>query len=356
MPADANSLCEYYITSNLKKSTSFKSTSNSTTLTTNSLSNNETAHSAALNNAQNESMSIDFVKYEKNPMDYLKSKYQLLNSNQKTQQEATTNGHHLNGNAHFPTQNGASTIQTTTNSITNGTCSKQNSASSSSSSSAHSLLELNWSKIRKIGIGLLNLGNNCYLNATLQCLAYTPPLSQWLLSKPHSPTCKFKQIKGFCSLCEVERIIGDIFNSANGCAKPNTLCFNIRKISNVFSVGTQEDASEFFTTLLESMAKSIKFALNSPSTSSLNPLLIGASLNHNTNQSNSSSAKRVATILDDIFSFQFRSRITCSNCGRLSDTIENTNTWPIDVKVKFFFFLNFYKVHSKNVYFPFRSS
>jgi uncharacterized UBP type Zn finger protein len=64
-------------------------------------------------------------------------------------------------------------------------------------------------------------------------------------------------------------------------------------------------------------------------------LLIGASSNHNNNQqSSSSSTKRVATILDDIFSFQFRSRITCSNCGRLSDTIENTNTWPIDVKVK----------------------
>jgi len=327
MPADANSLCEYYITSNLKKSNSFKTT---TTLTTSSLSNNETAHSTVLNNAQQSesSVSIDFVKYEKNPMDYLKSKYQLLNSNQKPQQEVATNGHHLNGNAHLPTQNGtASSLQTTN--TTNGTNSKQNNASSST----HSLLEINWSKIRKIGIGLLNLGNNCYLNATLQCLAYTPPFSQWLLSKPHSPTCKFKQIKGFCSLCEVERLIGDIFNSANGCAKPNTLCFNIRKISNVFSVGTQEDASEFFTTLLESMAKSIKFALNSPSTSALNPLLIGASLNLSHNQSNSNSTKRVATILDDIFSFQFRSRITCSNCGRLSDTIENTNTWPIDVKV-----------------------
>ena len=62
-------------------------------------------------------------------------------------------------------------------------------------------MELNWSKIRKIGIGLLNLGNNCYLNATLQCLAYTPPLSQWLVFKPHSPMCKFKQLKGLLS-CE----------------------------------------------------------------------------------------------------------------------------------------------------------
>lgn len=89
-------------------------------------------------------------------------------------------------------------------------------------------LDLQWCKIRKTGIGLLNLGNNCYLNATLQCLAYTPPLSQWLVFRPHSPMCKFKQLKGFCSLCEVEKIIYDIFNSCNGYAKPNSLCFNIK--------------------------------------------------------------------------------------------------------------------------------
>ena len=89
-------------------------------------------------------------------------------------------------------------------------------------------LDLQWSKIKKIGIGLYNLGNNCYLNATLQCMAYTPSLSQWLINRPHSPGCKFKQIKGFCSLCEVEKIIYDIFNSCNGCAKPNSLCFNIK--------------------------------------------------------------------------------------------------------------------------------
>ena len=95
----------------------------------------------------------------------------------------------------------------------------------------YNALGLEWFKIRKQGVGLLNLGNNCYLNATLQCLAYTAPFSQWLLSRPHSPACKFKQMKGFCSLCEVERIICDIFNnSGNGYAKPNTLCFNIKSI------------------------------------------------------------------------------------------------------------------------------
>jgi ubiquitin C-terminal hydrolase len=45
-----------------------------------------------------------------------------------------------------------------------------------------------------------------------------------------------------------------------------------------------------------------------------------------------SHAKRPTTILDEIFSFQFRSRVTCCSCGRVSDTIEHNNTWPVDVK------------------------
>lgn len=113
----------------------------------------------------------------------------------------------------------------------------------------------------------------------------------------------------------------------------------------MFGVGTQEDASEFFTTLLEHMAKAIKFS------SSSSPNQFNGAVNGKHNANN----KRSHTILDDIFAFQFRSRsklnsnnyklllcfllillvlflVTCSSCGRVSDTIEDTNIWPLEVK------------------------
>jgi ubiquitin carboxyl-terminal hydrolase 36/42 len=199
MPADADILCEYYITSNLKptKTTSSSAGLNKLFHNTKSTSSDSNLKSVLLD-------SIDFVKYDKNPMDYLKSKYQLLNTTTTT------------------------TAQTPTKIIVNGHTAKPTSSTNLQSAQNSSSVDLNWNKIKKTGIGLLNLGNNCYLNATLQCLAYTPPLSQWLVAKTHSATCKFKSIKGFCSLCEVEKIIYDIFNGCNGCAKPNTLCYNIR--------------------------------------------------------------------------------------------------------------------------------
>jgi len=327
MPADADLLCEYYLSSNLngKKSISTPqlsslsaSTNGNTTKLSPNLSTSPTNNNNNNNNNNNQFEAIDFVKYDKSPMDYLKSKYKLLNSSNSSGSSSSTLSSASSSLTSSPVQQSSSASNTEASSPTTSPNHKSPAKDLNVMFKNSAWLDLNWSKIKKIGIGLYNLGNNCYLNATIQCLAYTPPLSQWLITKPHSPSCRFKQQKGFCSLCEVERIIYDIFNSANGCAKPNQLCFNIKKISAVFGVGTQEDASEFFTTLLESMAKSIKFTLNQNSSNNSN--------NNNTNN------KRVTTILDDIFSFQFRSRITCGNCGRLSDTTENTNTWPIDVK------------------------
>ena len=219
MPADADILCEYYLTSHLKSSSStinknkFLNNSSSATLTSDS-----NIKSVLLE-------SIDFVKYDKNPMDYLKTKYHLLNTSSSSSSSSLAATSSSTSNI-IPNsaQNNLKTL--------NNNSKQQNSSSlpTTANNNNKSSLDLGWNKIRKTGIGLLNLGNNCYLNATLQCLAYTPPLSQWLVAKTHSVTCKFKAVKGFCSLCEVEKIIYDIFNGCNGCAKPNSLCFNIRSL------------------------------------------------------------------------------------------------------------------------------
>ncbi|KAJ2628831.1 hypothetical protein H4R22_003670, partial [Coemansia sp. RSA 1290] len=69
---------------------------------------------------------------------------------------------------------------------------------------AHSLfpaerLSSGWRSIRSIGPGLNNLGNTCFLNSVLQCLTYTAPLAEYMLTREHSDSCRAGDN---CMLCK----------------------------------------------------------------------------------------------------------------------------------------------------------
>ena len=58
-------------------------------------------------------------------------------------------------------------------------------------------LDLFWKDIRRIGPGLANRGNTCFLNSVLQVLTHTPPLVNYILSGFHQKSCKYI----FCDHC-----------------------------------------------------------------------------------------------------------------------------------------------------------
>ena len=51
-------------------------------------------------------------------------------------------------------------------------------------------LEMKWKQARSIGAGLYNMGNTCFLNSVLQCLLYTAPLYNYLMSDDHKRECE----------------------------------------------------------------------------------------------------------------------------------------------------------------------
>jgi ubiquitin carboxyl-terminal hydrolase 36/42 len=86
----------------------------------------------------------------------------------------------------------------------------------------HVLRWLSWNKVTKMGKGLHNLGNTCFLNAALQCLTYSPPLANYLALHEHSAACRMRVTSpgAFCTLCAMEKLQQELFYAPGNAVAP----------------------------------------------------------------------------------------------------------------------------------------
>uniref|UniRef100_A0AAZ3NPG8 Ubiquitin carboxyl-terminal hydrolase n=1 Tax=Oncorhynchus tshawytscha TaxID=74940 RepID=A0AAZ3NPG8_ONCTS len=157
-------------------------------------------------------------------------------------------------------------------------------------------LSMRWERVYRVGAGLHNLGNTCFLNSTVQCLTYTPPLANYLLSKEHSRAC---HQSGFCMICIMQNHIIQAFANTGNAIKPVSFIRDLKKIARHFRFGSQEDAHEFLRYTIDAMQKA---CLNSY-----------PKLDRTT---------QATTLVHQIFGGYLRSRVKCSICKSVSDTYD----------------------------------
>lgn len=157
-------------------------------------------------------------------------------------------------------------------------------------------LSMKWDRVSRVGAGLQNLGNTCFLNSTVQCLTYTPPLANYLLSKEHSRNCPQG---GFCMLCIMQNHLIQAFANSGNSIKPVSFIRELKKIARHFRFGSQEDAHEFLRYTIDAMQK--------------------ACLNGYAKLDRQSQA---TTLVHQIFGGYLRSRVKCSVCKSVSDTFD----------------------------------
>ncbi|KAL4612918.1 ubiquitin carboxyl-terminal hydrolase 36 isoform X1 [Arapaima gigas] len=157
-------------------------------------------------------------------------------------------------------------------------------------------LSMRWERVCRVGAGLQNLGNTCFLNSTVQCLTYTPPLANYLLSREHSRAC---HQSGFCMICVMQNHMVQAFANSGNAIKPVSFIRDLKKIARHFRFGSQEDAHEFLRYTIDAMQK--------------------ACLSGYTKLDRQSQA---TTLVHQIFGGYLRSRVKCTVCKSVSDTYD----------------------------------
>ncbi|NXT21865.1 UBP42 hydrolase, partial [Syrrhaptes paradoxus] len=133
-------------------------------------------------------------------------------------------------------------------------------------------------------------------NSTVQCLTYTPPLANYLLSKEHGRTC---HQGGFCMMCVMQNHMIQAFANSGNAIKPLSFIRDLKKIAQHIRFGSQEDAHEFLRYTIDAMQK--------------------ACLNGCTKLDRQTQA---TTLVHQIFGGYLRSRVKCSVCKNVSDTYD----------------------------------
>ncbi|XP_072618797.1 ubiquitin carboxyl-terminal hydrolase 17-like protein 6 [Vulpes vulpes] len=150
---------------------------------------------------------------------------------------------------------------------------------------------LSWKSLSQVGAGLQNMGNTCYVNATLQCLTYTEPLASYMLSQQHGTTCR-KQTS--CMLCTLQAHLTRVL------CRPGRVLRPLPLLLAAFHRGKQEDAHEYLMFILDAMQQACL-----PEDKPSDP-----------------ERPQDSTLIQQLFGGYWKSQIQCLHCQGISSTLE----------------------------------
>ena len=160
--------------------------------------------------------------------------------------------------------------------------------------------------------GLVNLGNTCFMSSILQALVHTPVIRNYSLSENH----RCGQDSPACCFCEVRSIIQEFYSGNQQPFIPSRLLHLVWKNAKHLAGYEQQDAHEFFISLLDIMHTHLVRSNNSEDTQA------PSSSNSNSSSSSSAPTTNCPCIIHKVFTGQLQSDITCQRCNKSRTTTD----------------------------------
>lgn len=164
-----------------------------------------------------------------------------------------------------------------------------------------------WTRTKQFGRGLANFANICFLNATVQCLAYCTPFSQDCLAGQHAARCARRLRKEVCGFCYFERQIQALLNPAerSPASWPAPLLQLLKKeirMNQGSWYGAQNCAHEWLVQFLDFLTK----------------YDLPPELQKDFERGKLRSTELATCYLHQVFSGEFQEKKTCKQCGKAS--------------------------------------
>ncbi|KAG1850912.1 hypothetical protein F4604DRAFT_1807965 [Suillus subluteus] len=182
-----------------------------------------------------------------------------------------------------------------------------------------------WSDMQIVTVGLKNLGNTCYMNATIQCLSATVPFARFFTEGRWKKAVN--AINPMGTKGRLASAFAHILYEMSHSELPHLIPASFRKSicthAPQFSGSDQHDSQEFLTFLLDGLHEDLNRVLNKPSNGTTPereaelerlPQAIASA------QEWEIYRMRNDSLIVDFFQGQFKNRLVCLTCRKTSTT------------------------------------
>lgn len=185
--------------------------------------------------------------------------------------------------------------------------------------------------------GLVNLGNTCYFNAVLQCLAHVPSLMQYLLGEGfvQDKLCFVNQNPlEMAFLSEFQNLVAAVTQSTARSIRPAELFKLLTLFHDQFNGGVQADAQECLTTILQILHNALKLNVKITIVNGAGTSASFDQLRKGFKQYQSHLSHDGYSAIDEMFGSQFESRLTCAACGHSWSSFDPYSLVPVEIAPK----------------------